>query len=379
LTAANRYPAAATEVQEMASPVADQVNPPVGRDGGAVHGDAAQLALQPQRRQVADRRAEAGGPQDHVGRLERAVGHADAVGLDRGEHRLPGQGSAPGGARGVGGRGQAGIGDDGADGPAGPRVRLDPGDRRPADGLRGEVTLDPGRLAAGDPRRGRHLRDLVKELDGGDAAADHDHVPAGEFRRADVPGRVQLPPGEGFKAGIPGPVRLGPRAGRVDDRPGGPGAVTGLHDQPAVPVASAGTVVSRAAGEQVVPGVAYRVHADGAQDREAELPLVGGEVARHGVGRRLGGVKGRFREAGQVEDAVDRRHPQGPPAVPPGAAGPVLAVEHHVLQAEPPQVIGGGEPGLAGADDHHGRRAGGRGRGKQGTRAEAGGFCCHVM
>ena len=44
--------------------------------------------------------------------------------------------------------------------------------------------------------------------------------------------------------------------------------------------------------------------------------------------------------------------------MPPRAAGPVLAVEHHVLQAAAPQVIGRRQPGLAGPDDHHRRSAG---------------------
>jgi hypothetical protein len=39
--------------------------------------------------------------------------------------------------------------------------------------------------------------------------------------------------------------------------------------------------------------------------------------------------------------------------VPPGTARAVLAVEHHVVDAAPPQVVGGGKAGLARADDDH--------------------------
>jgi len=84
-------------------------------------------------------------------------------------------------------------------------------------------------------------------------------------------------------------------------------------------------------------------------------------------------------EAGQAEDPVDARHPQGAPAVPPGAARPVLAVEHHVLYAAPSQVIGGRQARLAGADDHDRHRAGGRVVAVPRVGQEAGGCCCHVM
>ncbi|MDX6422368.1 MAG: hypothetical protein QOG28_6988 [Trebonia sp.] len=291
---------------------------------------------------------------DHVRRLEGPVGHADAVRLDRGEHRVPDQGAALGGGPRVRGPRQAGVGDDGADGAPRARVRLDPGDGRPAGCLRRELPVDPRRLPAGDPGGRRHPRDLVKELDRGDAAADHDDMPAGELRRADVLRDVQLAAREALKAGVPGPVRRAPRAGGVDCCPGRPGAMAGLHEQAAAGKAvSGGTSGERAAGQGAAVSVAHGVHADGAQDGEAELPLVRREVAGHRVGGGLGGVDGRLRHAGKVEDPVHCRHPQGPPAVPPGAARRVLAVEHHVLQAAPAQVIGGRKPGLAGADDHH--------------------------
>ena len=65
-------------------PVADQLHPGVGDRGGAVELDPAVHGAQPERPEVGDRRAEAGGPQDHVHRLEGAVGPAHPVGLDRG-------------------------------------------------------------------------------------------------------------------------------------------------------------------------------------------------------------------------------------------------------------------------------------------------------
>src|SRR5215212_9952179 len=73
------------------------------------------------------------------------------------------------------------------------------------------------RRSARDPGRGRHARDLVEQLDGRDAAADHDHMLAGElFGRAVVLG-VQLPAFKALRARILRDVRRLPGAGGVDD------------------------------------------------------------------------------------------------------------------------------------------------------------------
>ena len=67
--------------------VADQLHPRVGNRGGAVEMDAA-AGAQVKGSEAADRRPEAGGPEDRVGLPERAVDQSHPVGLDPGEHRV---------------------------------------------------------------------------------------------------------------------------------------------------------------------------------------------------------------------------------------------------------------------------------------------------
>lgn len=97
-------------------------------------------------------------------------------------------------------------------------------------------------------------------------------------------------------------------------------------------------------------------------DRSAHLevePLfVFGEVRGQYIGARRGRIRGWHREAGQFVDAVDRRHPQRPPAVLPRSAWRSLGIERDVrpisvLRRVSPtsEVIRRGQPGLARADD----------------------------
>ena len=110
--------------------------------------------------------------------------------------------------------------------------------------------------------------------------------------------------------------------------------------------------------------------ADGAQDVQAELPLVVAEVARQELRAGLARVDVGLWDAGQVTDVVHGCHPQRLPAVPPRPSGTDLVVEDDVLlltirgaarcEAAPTEVVGRGEPGLARSDDEHvdGRRGG---------------------
>src|SRR5687767_10923940 len=112
-----------------------------------------------------DRRTESRGPEDDVGRLERAVLPPDALRLDAGEHRPAFVGTEatsllllraqlePGDAHDAGWR-QA-LAD----------ALLHHGDDLAAD-LRSEVTLAPDRRAARHPDRVGDRRELAEELDG---------------------------------------------------------------------------------------------------------------------------------------------------------------------------------------------------------------------
>ena len=319
-------------------PVADQLHPRVvGRRGGALdvarrgeQADAAVPGAQPERRQVADRGPEAGGPQDHVDGLERAVGPADPVGLDPREHRASPVGAAPRGLlllvtkRDAGHRHHRPRRQPAAD------TVGDQADRRATVELPGEVA--PHRLAAGHPDGVGDRRDLAEQLHRARSPADHQDPLAAEVLGARVVDGVQLLAEEGFLTRVVRHERPAPGAGGVDHRPRGPGALPRPYD------------------EQVT-ALLDRGHPDRAQDRQAVAALVLAEPARDHVVGPLSAAPGRG-AVGQVGHAVDVVHRQRVPAVLPGPAGPLLGVEDDVVETEPSEVVRRRQPGLPGADDH---------------------------
>ena len=148
-------------------------------------------------------------------------------------------------------------------------------------------------------------------------------------------------------------MRTRPGAGGVDDVAGGPGLGVRLDDQ-------------RPVGLHAVRcrGAAHGLHADRTLHIEVEALLVVGEVGGEDVAAAGVRVRGRYGKPRQLVDAVDRRHLQRSPAMPPRAAGPVLRVEHNegaVVNGrsrsgyEPAalQVIGRRQPRLTSTNDEH--------------------------
>ena len=196
-------------------------------------------------------------------------------------------------------------------------------------------------------RCGRSLQLLHR----GDAAAHDGYAEPGELGRRDVVAGVELSAPEVVLPGVAGKDGCGPRPGGVDDHARPPAPGVGVHEE--VPVRFG--VRARDGGDD-----------DRAQHRQRPFPLERGEVAGDGGAARLVRVDRRHREGGQVEDAVDRRHPQRLPPVLPGPAGRGVGVQHDEGAAGPGlgqragetpalEVVGGRQPGLP-APDHDDRR-----------------------
>ncbi len=207
----------------------------------------------------------------------------------------------------------AGHGDDAPRRVTAADALLDARDR--GDACRGvELRGIPPHLAPGHPERVGGAGDLLEQLHRRDAGADDDDAEPCERVGRDVVVHVELTPPERLGAGGVRPERPSPRAGRVDDVPRRPVAVIGLDDQSPV---------------RVVVGAADRPHLDGTPHLQVEATLVRGEVGGEHLARRRGWIGRRHREAGELVDAVDRRHPQRRPSVLPRAARRRLRVEHH--------------------------------------------------
>ena len=170
-------------------------------------------------------------------------------------------------------------------------------------------SLNVGRAAGHPGGGGRDGGDLAEQLHGRGAAADHHHAPAGELGRPPVVGGVQLPSPEGRPAGVVRPERPGPGAGGVDQSRGR-SRCPGRCARPA-----------GRRGGSAPPGPAPAAAPAG------RTPLVRGEVGADLLGGRAVRVGGRERQPGQVVEAVHPVEPQRRPAVLPGAARPVVAVE----------------------------------------------------
>jgi hypothetical protein len=152
-------------------------------------------------------------------------------------------------------------------------------------GARAELRRPPG-----NPGRGCDARNLVEQLYRRDAAADHDHVLAGELIGRSVILGMKLPALEPVRAGIFRDVRCLPRASSVE-HPAGREAAPIRFDP------------------QSFAAMANDRHLYGPIDGEAESLLVGREILRHGDAcLDLGGIgidrleKG---HAGQIVDAVN--------------------------------------------------------------------------
>jgi len=302
---------------------------------------------------VAQLRPEPGRPDDRVGVLEATVRPADAIPLDRAEHRQRAQQAAVDGGLDPAGAGHPGRRDDAGQRAA--RAR-----RRILKRYRVDARLDVELLILEEldrPSRhpGERLGDVLQlhqEADRTGATADDHHVLVGELGRVAVVHGMQVAPAEIVHARIP----------RDERRPPGPGRV---HQHPGRDLA--GAVLAFEVHQESVGGRVHPCHVRRSHHLQLVVLLVAAvEVRHHVLGRRLPvrrvEADAELLHAGQIIDPVRIAEPQGLPAELPGAARARTAIEQHELiariQSQATQVVRDRQPRLSCADHDHGRVGG---------------------
>ena len=289
--------------------------------------------------QVVQGRAEAGRPEDRVGRDDFAIGEAHTVGGDLLEHLAGDEDAGVDAALVLRRQGQTGRRHDAPWRQARcdtlPDGLLHLAAPLQVEGASGELNWPPRHPG----RRSASSVELQQELDRRCPATDHDDVLAAELVRAAEVVGVQLPPTEGLAARVVGPVRTVPGAGRTDQGRAAPRPGIRLHLERPLRAVGGGD----------------REHVHPTADVQSEPFLEGAVVVGDHLGRRAGRIRRAQRHTGKVGNAVSGTESERRPAVSPSAARARVRVEDDEVasgnEAAAHEVVGSRKAGLPGPDD----------------------------